>query len=180
MYKCSTMKLLLAAIIQSIREDCADLDGTTANADCECGYATNPTNSSHYSLFTDLIESDFQTIQNISLDTDWKLQRYYTDYIPTSGYYEKITRSDNVISNPLKDNATRSGSGILGDDAGLQLCVRGGIPSDGLIPSAEIKTAHNDILYGSFCIAAKLSPINGTCSAFSIRPFPMAGSAAIY
>lgn len=127
----------------------------------------------NHEVFTDLLESDFQTIQNVSLDTDWKVQRYYTDYNSSSGYYGKITTAENIISNPLQDNATRAGNGILGGDAGLQLWVRGGIPSDGLVPSAEIKTVRKDMLYGSFRIAAKLSPINGTCSAFfSVRSSP--------
>jgi hypothetical protein len=49
-------------------------------ADCECGYTAN-VNSSNITapvtwLFTDVIESDFFHIDNITLDTDWYAQNY--------------------------------------------------------------------------------------------------------
>ena len=76
----------------------------------------------------------------------------------------------NVVSNPLKDNSTLSSPSKLGGDAGLQLWVRGGIPSNGLVPSAEMRTVRGDLNYGSFRAAMKLTPANGTCSAvFSVR-----------
>jgi hypothetical protein len=49
-------------------------------ADCECGYTAN-VNSSNVTnptswLFTDVLESDFFHIDNITLDTDWYAQNY--------------------------------------------------------------------------------------------------------
>ena len=54
-------------------------------------------------------------------------------------------------------------------DPGLQLWVRStlvGNPGQKLVPSAEIVSPREDILYGSFRIAMKTTQINGTCSAF--------------
>ena len=52
----------------------------TVLADCECGYTAN-VNSSNTTepttwLFTDVLESDFFHIDNITLDTDWYAQNY--------------------------------------------------------------------------------------------------------
>ncbi|KAJ5893742.1 glycoside hydrolase family 16 protein [Penicillium taxi] len=134
-------------------------------ATCECGYSVNATSSQHQ-VFTDLIESDFLTIQDIKRDTDWEIQRYWVGYDPNNGYYGENFTAQNVVSNPLKDNYTLAGPSQLGGDAGLQLWVSGGTPSDGLVLNGEVKTARDDIKYGSFRVGMKLTPINGTCSAF--------------
>ena len=44
--------------------------------------------------------------------------------------------------------------------------VRSTALNDKLVPSAEIVTEREDILYGSFRIGMKTTDINGTCSAF--------------
>jgi hypothetical protein len=134
-------------------------------ANCECGYSVNSTSSEHQ-VFTDLIESDFLTIQDISHDTDWQIQKYKTLRDPNTPHFGMNVDPANVISNPLKDNSTLGGPSKLGGDAGLQLWIRGGIPSDGLVPSAEMRTVRDDLKYGSFRTAMKLTPVNGTCSAF--------------
>lgn len=136
-------------------------------ASCECGYSVNSTSSQHQ-VFTDLIESDFLTIQDISADTDWVIQRYWTPYDPTSGYYGENFTAANVVSNPLKYNYTLEDptASQLGGDAGLQLWVRGDIQSNGLVPGGQVKTTRDDIQYGSFRTSMKLTSVNGTCSAF--------------
>ncbi|KAJ5201508.1 glycoside hydrolase family 16 protein [Penicillium cinerascens] len=131
---------------------------------CECGYSVNSTSSQHQ-VFTDLIESDFLTIQDIFHDTDWQIQEYATPHGTDAGPFGMNMTGANVISNPLKDNSTLSSPSKLGGDAGLQLWVRGGIPSNGLVPSAEMRTVRRDLNYGSFRAAMKLTPVNGTCSA---------------
>lgn len=77
----------------------------------------------------------------------------------------KQAELSNVIPNPLKDSSAWSGSGINGGDAGLQLWVRAN-DSDGMVPIGEIDGTRDDMLYGSFRVGMKLSPVNGTCGAF--------------
>lgn len=137
-------------------------------ADCECGYvvASTPSKFIEQQRYTELIESNFLTIQDISKDTDWRIQQYASKYRRPFG---RNATAANVKSNPLVDNATLSGPGVLGGPAGLQLWVTGGPPVDDLVNTAELATARKDILYGSFRTAVRLTPMNGTCSAlFSV------------
>jgi len=43
---------------------------------CECGYTSPIGTSANTFVFTDLIESDFLHIKNVSLDTDWRRQNF--------------------------------------------------------------------------------------------------------
>ncbi|KAA6408617.1 MAG: glycoside hydrolase family 16 [Lasallia pustulata] len=129
-------------------------------ADCECGYTVNAT------LYTDLLETDFLHLPNITRDTDWQPQNYTVSPAAARGPYGKNASLSNVVANPLHDNNTSAGPGLLGGDPGLQLWVRGGIPQDGLIPIAEIASARDDMLYGSFRASMKLTGTPGTCGAF--------------
>jgi hypothetical protein len=146
----------------------AFLTGAIVAADCECGYSVNSTSFPQHEVFTDLIESDFLTIQDIAVDTDWKIQRYWTPYDPSSGYYGENFTAANVVSNPLKYNYSleHPTESQLGGSAGLQLWVRSELQSNGLVPCGQVKSARDDIQYGSFRTAMKLTPVNGTCSAF--------------
>jgi len=130
-------------------------------ASCECGYTVNST------LYTDLIESDFLHLQNITTDTDWTPQEYQISAEIARGPYGKNPQKRNVVANPLKSQYDWSGKGINGADPGLQLIVRGGDPGKGkLIPMAELVTNRSDILYGSFRAGMKIAAVNGTCGAF--------------
>ncbi|KAI9698659.1 MAG: hypothetical protein M1836_003769 [Candelina mexicana] len=142
------------------------LQSIHVSADCECGYSVNATTSPHYSLFTDLIESDFLHIDNIKADTDWQLQAYNVSAADSRGPYGKLAEVDNVVSNPLKNKKSFSGASTLGGDPGLQLIVRGGKPSNGLIPIAEVASVRGDMMFGSFRISMKLTNQSGTCGAF--------------
>ena len=135
---------------------------TRVRSDCECGYTVNSL------LYTDLLESDFLHLDNITLDTDWEPQKYNISADLARGPFGKNASLDNVVSNPLKskDKTLFTGDSILGGDAGLQLIVRGGVPSDGLIPMAELTTERSDLYYGSFRAGMKLTGTNGTCGAF--------------
>jgi hypothetical protein len=66
---------------------CALLCGIVLG-DCECGYTANvnSTNPGTW-LFTDVIESDFLHIPNITLDTDWIPQSFYMDTAAARGPY---------------------------------------------------------------------------------------------
>ena len=129
-------------------------------ADCECGYTVDDV------LYTDLLESDFTQIENITLNTDWFPQKYTIPPDVARGPFGKNASLSNVVSNPLKDERTSDSISVRGGDAGLQMIVRGGEPSDGLIPMAEIVSAREDVFYGSFRAGMKLTGTNGTCGAF--------------
>ena len=74
--------------------------------------------------------------------------------------------TNNVITNPLTSKDAWSGTGRQGDDAGLRLLVKGGIPESGFVPSAEINSERADMRYGSFRAGMKVTGVNGTCAAF--------------
>ena len=140
---------------------CTFLFANLVRSDCECGYTVNST------LYTDLIESDFLHTQNITDDTDWQAQNYSVSADKARGPYGKLASIDNVVANPLKSQYDWAGDGVNGADAGLQLFVRGDTPDKGgLISMAELVTARDDILYGSFRAGMKISNVNGTCGAF--------------
>ena len=140
-------------------------------ADCECGYTVNST------LYTDIIETDFLHLPNITGDTVWQPQNYTVTPELARGPYGKNTSVTNVVANPLKSQYDWAGNGVNGGDAGLQLFVRGGIPQDGLVPIAEVATEREDIFYGSFRAGMKVTGTPGTCGAFfwvqpmSLPPF---------
>jgi hypothetical protein len=70
----------------------------------------------------------------------------------------------NIVTNPLKHSGW-SGEAEHGGDAGLELWVRGQ-HQDGLVSGAEMVTARNDSLLGSFRVGMKMSNSSGTCGAF--------------
>ena len=127
-------------------------------ADCECGYVVNST------LYTDLLETDF--LHSSSVTTDWQAQKYSVQPQVSRGPYGKDAEVANVVPNPLKSKDDWSGNGTKGGEAGLQLIVRGGIPKDRLIPMAELVSTREDMLYGSFRTAMRMTGTNGTCGAF--------------
>lgn len=129
-------------------------------ADCECGYTVNS------ALYTDIIETDFLHLANITNDTDWQPQNYTVTPELARGPFGKNASISNVVANPLKSQYDWAGDGVNGGDAGLQLFVRGGVPQDGLIPMAELATARTDMLYGSFRAGMKVTGTPGTCGAF--------------
>jgi hypothetical protein len=135
-----------------------------AKADCQCGYSL-AINSSSY-VFTDLLESDFIHLADISLDTDWSRQGYNVSATASRGQYGESFQTDNVMSNPLADNFSYTGPSQHGGDAGLQLYVQGGIPSDGFVPVAQINSVREDMLWGSYRASIKLTDVPGTCAAF--------------
>lgn len=130
------------------------------HANCECGYTVNST------LYTDLIETDFLHLADITTDTDWQAQNYTVTPALARGPYGKNASLSNVVANPLKSKYDWAGDGVIGGDAGLQLFVRGGVPQDGLIPMAELAITRSDLMYGTYRVGMKATPISGTCGAF--------------
>ncbi|KAL8735451.1 MAG: hypothetical protein Q9181_002832 [Wetmoreana brouardii] len=136
------------------------LVGSTAWADCECGYTVNGT------LYTDLIESDFLHIKNIN-ESGWIAQTYTSDPKMARGTFGKDANPKQIVMNPLKSRYDWAGGGIKGGDAGAQVIVKGGDPGKGgLIPMGEMNTNRTDMLYGSFRAGMKLTGTPGTCGAF--------------
>lgn len=146
---------------------------SVAAAKCSCGYTVNSTDSSHYALFTELLETDFLHIKDVtfnnSYDIDWVPQNYNTSAAISDGPYGMAKEASNLVPNYIDDQWNYVGPGIKDVDPGLQLWVRStlvGYKGQKLVPSAEIVSQRDDILYGSFRIAMKTTEINGTCSAF--------------
>jgi hypothetical protein len=135
-------------------------------ADCLCGYQASINNSTTPTLFTDLIESDFLHLRNITLDTDWRPQEFSVTAASGRGPYGMNFTVSNVVSNPVLDANNWTGPGDFGGDPGLQFLVGGGIPANGYVQVAEMDTAREDMLYGTYRAAMKLTLTPGTCSAF--------------
>lgn len=133
-------------------------------ADCECGYSSEINGTTY--VFSDLLETDFLHLANISLNTDWRRQEYNVTAKASRGPYGTRAQVGNVVSNPVVDNSSYTGPGVYGIDAGLQLYVRGGIPQAGLVPVAEVNSVREDMLWGSYRAAIKLTNKPGTCGAF--------------
>lgn len=129
-------------------------------ASCECGYTLNTT------LYTDILETDFLHLASITKDTDWQPQNYTVTPADARGPYGKNASLTNVLANPLKSKYDWAGDGVNGGDAGLQMIVRGGLPTDGLVPMAEVTTARGDLLFGTFRVGMKVTGTSGTCGAF--------------
>lgn len=146
---------------------------STAAAKCACGYTVNSTASADYALFTDLLETDFLHLQSVAFNSTynsgWIPQNYNTSSTTANGPYGMAKETSNLVSNYISNAYDWGSPGIKGGDAGLQLWVRSQLvgPADArLIPSAELVSQGEDILYGSFRVAMKKTSVSGTCSAF--------------
>ncbi|KAF7881549.1 uncharacterized protein EAF02_006237 [Botrytis sinoallii] len=128
-----------------------------ATADCECGYSSSIGDSAEPYIFTDLIESDFLHIPNITLDTDWRRQQFNRRLAAGRGPYGMNYSTEQVTSNPILDENTWSGDGEFGVDPGVQLTVSGGDPANGFVQTAEIDSAREDLLWGTYRAAMKLT-----------------------
>jgi hypothetical protein len=73
---------------------------------------------------------------------------------------------DNVVSNPILDKKNWTGPGTFGGDPGLQIQIDGGIPSNGYVQTAQMNSAREDLLWGSYRAAMKLTLTPGSCAAF--------------
>lgn len=127
-------------------------------ADCECGYSAAVSSSTSEDaqqryVFTDLIETNFANISDVSRNTDWVRQAFNTTASTARGPYGQMYAVDNVET---QDEAN-------GD--GLQITVRSEAV-DGRLSGGEIDTARLDILYGTFRSSMRLTNVSGTVSAF--------------
>ncbi|KAF1345913.1 concanavalin A-like lectin/glucanase domain-containing protein, partial [Delphinella strobiligena] len=159
-----------------------------AAASCECGYTLNSTTdqNSSYSLFTDLLETDFLHLYTlpdsigvpVSKQIGWAPQAYNVSPVAARGPYGKSAEVGNVVLNPLNETYDWGGvEGRNGGDPGLQIWVRGvhntsdwsipGSDAEGqMVRIGEIDSLRQDVRYGSFRIGMKMATVEGTCAAF--------------
>ncbi|KAF2762856.1 concanavalin A-like lectin/glucanase [Pseudovirgaria hyperparasitica] len=141
------------------------LTSETVLASCECGYSVNSTTDEKHAVFTDLHETDFLHISDLNTPTGWRPQDYKVSPRDARGPYGKSFSIANVIPNPMKNNYDWAGESARGGDAGLQLWVRSKVQTVN-VGSAELAGDRQDMLYGSFRVAMKMSRYSGTCGAF--------------
>lgn len=143
--------------------------GVTA-ADCPCGYTVNSTRSPTYALFTEAFETDFLHVKNLSRLDLWQAQAYQQNPKAANGPFGRTFLIENVVANPLAGAYDWAGNGIRGGDPGLQLWVNRTLirlpGGSSAVPCAELVAPRDDLLYGSFRIGMKMTPVNGTCTAF--------------
>ncbi|KAL6695284.1 glycoside hydrolase family 16 protein [Trichoderma pleuroticola] len=141
-------------------------------ADCECGFITqssgnqtrNGTGSGdeHGQLFfTNMMESKFFEMRDISRDGTWRRQQYNVSARAGRGEYGKSFALDNVYTTAAREGESDNSNG--GDGVGL---VVGSTVVNEAIPVAELDSARNDLHYGSYRAGMKLTAVNGTCAAF--------------
>lgn len=118
----------------------------TALEDCSCGYRTDDT-----SVYTEVIETDFTKVRNVqTLAIDWQIQEWRIEPKPEANVPDcRVAKYENVMA---------------GDRKGLQMLVNAVNGLD--VGVSEIRTARQDIKYGSFKVSMQTTKVNGTCSAF--------------
>lgn len=124
-------------------------------AGCECGYTTNTTGS--LNVFTEVLESDFTALDDISQDTDWVVQQWSVEPEASKGPYGRKTEAKNVVV---------QAGGHADASSGLELWVRPVSAGDRYVSVAEVDSARTDMQYGTFRAAMKTTTVNGTCAAF--------------
>lgn len=136
-----------------------------AKADCECGYrVTIPSNGTNATLtgfassmsqqyiLTDLLETNFANISDVSKNTDWIRQAFNKTAQQSLGTYGEMMAVDNVES-------------VLGN--GLEITLRGEADLvEGMVQGGEIDSNRTDMFYGTFRSSMKLTSVSGTVSAF--------------
>ncbi|CAK7568151.1 MAG: hypothetical protein SEPTF4163_006134 [Sporothrix epigloea] len=132
-------------------------------ADCECGYSAVV--DGHVQVFTDLIETDFAHLLDISTNTDWVRQAFNVTSEADRGSYGEMYAIDNMQTAVAPNRHIEDGQADDGQPAGLRLLVQPGLVGD-MIPVSEIDSSRTDIMYGSFRAGIRLTNITGTCSAF--------------
>lgn len=129
-------------------------------ADCQCGYSTPVGDDATQQVFTDLIETDFSKIPDVSENTDWARQAFNVTAQRARGGAGEMFAVENV--------GTASSDGTA-----LELTVRSS-QVDGMVSGAEIDTARLDVFYGSFRSSLRLTNVSGTVAAFFWVSVPLA------
>ncbi|PBP25295.1 glycoside hydrolase, family 16 [Diplocarpon rosae] len=117
-------------------------------------------------VWTDLLETDFLHLDEISKDTDWSLQNYSVSAQADRGPFGMRFLLEDVELNRIPDLTNWTGPGENGGDPGLQLSVQAGVSQDGFTSCAQMNSVRDDMLWGSYRALLKLPLVSGTCSAF--------------
>lgn len=128
-------------------------------AACACGYQVDSAEGDNW-LFTEVIETDFTKLKSIAAAKDWQRQEFNVSAEAGRGKYSKYFTPNNVVVGPGVAN-----KGASGKQAGVELSVGATIVNDA-VPVAEMDSARQDLLWGSFRAGMKLTPVKGTCAAF--------------
>lgn len=145
-------------------------------ADCECGFVTHAQKQARNSsapgqlFFTNMMESKFSELKDISLDSTWKRQQYNVSARAGRGEYGKTFAVDNVYSIPVTSDGdsqsdSNSNSNSNSGNDGIALVVGSSLANDS-VPVAELDSARSDMAFGSYRAGMKLTAVNGTCAAF--------------
>lgn len=157
-----------------------------AQASCGCGFSvTNPANTTDTWMYTEMLETDFSTVQNMTENSDWVCQEYNVSAESGRGEYGKAFLASNAeptINAGVPGDDTASGL----DRVVLGLRVNSSLDKDS-VPTAEVDSARLDLHWGSYRTGMKVASSNGTCSAFFwvssdslSRDTLMAGPAALF
>ncbi|PBP27872.1 glycoside hydrolase, family 16 [Diplocarpon rosae] len=117
-------------------------------------------------VWTDLLETDFLHLDDISKDTDWSLQNYSVSAQADRGPFGMRFLLQDVEVNRIPDLNNWTGPGENGGDPGLQLSVQAGVSQHGFTSCAQMNSVRDDMLWGSYRALLKLPSVSGTCSAF--------------
>ncbi|OAA59377.1 Concanavalin A-like lectin/glucanase [Cordyceps fumosorosea ARSEF 2679] len=150
---------LQASLVLLILVWLGNVSATAPAPACSCGYQVGGANGESW-LFTEVIETDFTRVKSIAAATDWRRQEFNVSAEAGRGKYSKYFTPKNVAIGP--GGATQ---GASGKQAGVELSV-GATIVNGAVPVAEMDTARQDLLWGSFRAGMKLTPVQGTCAAF--------------
>jgi hypothetical protein len=132
----------------------------SAVARCECGYSiADPDNDASTLVFTDMLETDFTKLDNITLSRHWERMEFNVSAEDGRGKYGKRFMRDNIDTQLSRFEEDGS------DDAGLGLRV-GGELTDEAVPVAELDSYRSDLRWGSYRAGMKTTGVNGTCAAF--------------
>ncbi|KAM4055378.1 glycosyl hydrolases family 16 domain-containing protein [Hirsutella rhossiliensis] len=135
-----------------------------AAALCECGYSAEGSEDDNGPwLFTDMLESDFTNVPNVSGLQSWVPQQFNVSAKAGRGRYGKAFSPGNIASHPKAKLGEEKPAAA--DAVGVELRV-GSAVANGAIPVAEIDSAALDMHYGSYRAGMKLTAVHGTCAAF--------------
>ncbi|KAL7955410.1 glycoside hydrolase family 16 protein [Trichoderma compactum] len=145
-------------------------------ADCECGFLTQGQernrsgNGAGQLFFTNMMESKFFEMRDISRDGTWRRQQYNVSARAGRGEYGKSFALDNVYTTARdgegeSEDADAAGSNSTTGGDGVGLVVGSTVVNEA-IPVAELDSARSDLHYGSYRAGMKLTAVNGTCAAF--------------
>ncbi|CAI4219495.1 unnamed protein product [Parascedosporium putredinis] len=140
----------------------------TAEADCECGYATSVGGAKERTVFTELLESDFTRLSNFGSETNWMLPSFNITKEETHGIYGLNFRPSNVINFANKKAPLARAElvkPVTSPDDGLELVVSSKLDQD-MASVAELDSRRADLKYGSYRTSMKLTNVPGTCAAF--------------